>query len=301
MSESERRFRVSFQGTIRIEFLEAIKVKFWGTRGSIPAPGLGTLKYGGNTACVEVRCGEELIIIDAGSGIVSLGAELSQRMPVKASILFSHLHWDHIQGIPFFRPAYIPGNNFKLYGSKDWDTKLEYALGRQMQSPSFPGTLEEFGAEMKYFDVLEDGAVFKLGNRDQITVRSVELNHPNVSFALKIEYSGKSLVYASDTNNVSKPDERLVELARGTDLLIHDAQYTHEEYYGLKDGISRERFGHSTPEAAAQVALAANVKKLLLFHHDYLHDDATIERMVQVAAAIFPNTAAASEGMVIEL
>jgi phosphoribosyl 1,2-cyclic phosphodiesterase len=301
MAESERRFRVSFQGTISIEPLDTIKVKFWGTRGSIPAPGLGTLKYGGNTACVEVRCGEELIIIDAGSGIVGLGTELSKGAPVKASILFSHLHWDHIQGIPFFGPAYMSGNEFKLYGSKDWDTKLEYALRLQMQSPSSPASLAGLRAKMEYIDVIEDGAAFKVGSKDQITVRSVELNHPNTSFALKIEYSGKNLVYASDTNNVPKPDEKLVGLARGTDLLIHDAQYTNEEYYGLKDGISREIYGHSTPEAAAKVAAAANVKKLFLFHHDFLHDDATIERMVQVASAIFPNTAAASEGMVIEL
>jgi len=301
MAESERRFRVSFQGTISIEPLDTIKVKFWGTRGSIPAPGLGTLKYGGNTACVEVRCGEELIIIDAGSGIVGLGTELSKEMPVKASILFSHLHWDHIQGIPFFGPAYMSGNEFKLYGSKDWDTKLEYALRLQMQSPSSPASLAGLRAKMEYIDVIEDGAAFKVGSKDQITVRSVELNHPNRSFALRIEYSGKNLVYASDTNNVQKPDEKLVELARGTDLLIHDAQYTNEEYYGLKNGISKQTYGHSTPEAAAKVAAAANVKKLFLFHHDFLHDDATIERMVQVASAIFPNTAAASEGMVIEL
>ena len=301
MSESEIKLRISFQGTVRIKLLDTIKVKFWGTRGSIPAPGLGTLKYGGNTACVEVRCGEELIIIDAGSGIVGLGTELLKDMPVKASILFSHLHWDHIQGIPFFPPAYVSGNEFKLYGSRDWDTKLEYALRRQMQSPSCPASLEGFAAKIEYRDVIENGAVFKVGSEDQITVRSVKLDHPNISFAFRIEYSGKNLVYASDTNNVPKPDERLVELARGTDLLIHDAQYTNEEYYGSKNGISREIFGHSTPEAAAKVAVAAGVKKLVLFHHDYLHDDVKIEQMLQSATAIFPNTIAAREGIVMEL
>lgn len=300
MSESEMRFRVSFQGTVRIKLLDTIKVKFWGTRGSVPAPGLGTLKYGGNTACVEVRCGEELIIIDAGSGIVGLGTELLKEMPLKASILFSHVHWDHIQGLPFFQPAYTPGNEFKLHGSRDWDTGLEYALRQQMQGPSFPATLEEFRAKMEYIDIIEDGAVFNVGSKDQITVRSAELRHPNKAFAFRIEYGDKNLVYASDTDNVPKPDEKLVELARGTDLLIHDAQYTNEEYYGV-DGTFKGNRGHSTPEAAAKVAVAANVGKLLLFHHDFLHDDATIERMVQVASAIFSNTVAASEGMVIEL
>ena len=105
-----------------------LRVKFWGTRGSIASPGAGTLKYGGNTSCVEVNCGGELVILDAGTGIRNLGMELLKEMPVKASMLFSHMHWDHIQGIPFFRPAYVPGNEFSLYGNKDWETKLEYAL-----------------------------------------------------------------------------------------------------------------------------------------------------------------------------
>lgn len=300
MSESEMRFRINFQGVIKIKPLDTIKVKFWGTRGSVPSPGPGTLRYGGNTSCVEVRCDEELIIIDAGSGIVSLGNELLKEMPIKAPILFSHVHWDHIQGIPFFEPAYRSGNKFRLYGSKDWDTKLEYALRRQMQSPSFPGTLEEFKAEMEYIDVIGDGAVFKLGSKEQITVRCVELRHPNRAFAFRIEYGGKNLIYASDTESLPKPDERLVELASGTDLLIHDAQYTSEEIRSIKQRTNKS-FGHSTPEAAAEVAVAAKVKKLALFHHHFSHDDATIEQMAQVASAIFPDTVAASEGMVIEL
>ena len=301
MSESEIKLKVSFQGTIKIELLDTIKIKFWGTRGSIPAPGPGTLRYGGNTSCVEVRCGDELVIVDGGSGIVGLGAELLKQMPVKASILFSHVHWDHIQGIPFFGPAYVPGNELKLYGSRDWDTKLKYALGRQMQNPSFPATLDVLGSKMKYVDIIEHGAVFKVGSEGQIAVRTAELNHPNRSFAFRIEYGGKSMVYASDTENLPMPDPRLVELARGTDLFIHDAQYTSEEYYGLKGYSCKKTFGHSTPEAAAEAAAAADVKKLFLFHHDYLHDDATIDRMQQVACDIFPTTVAASEGMVVEL
>ena len=143
------------------------RIKFWGTRGSIPTPGPGTLKYGGNTSCVEVRCGNELVIIDAGTGIRNLGAELLKKTPVKAAILFSHVHWDHIQGIPFFRPAYTPGNEFRLYGSKNWDTRLEYALKLQMQSPNFPVTFEELnevGAQMEYIDI-DAGTVFHIGKR----------------------------------------------------------------------------------------------------------------------------------------
>jgi len=302
MSESEMRFRISFRGIVRIKLPDAIKVRFWGTRGSVPAPGQETLKYGGNTACVEMQCGKELVIIDAGTGIRNLGTELLKQMPVKAAILFSHMHWDHIQGIPFFQPIYKPGNEFKLYGNRNWSTKLEYALKSQMQSPNFPVTLEELsnvGAKIEYIDI-EAGTTFNVGASGQITVRTAELNHPDKAFAFRIEYSGKNLVYATDTESLPKPDERLVELARGTDLLIHDAQYTSEEYNGA-NGESRKDWGHSTPEAAAQVAVAANAKKLVLFHYAPHHDDATVDQMLQVASAIFPNTVAASEGMIIEL
>jgi phosphoribosyl 1,2-cyclic phosphodiesterase len=278
------------------------RIRFWGTRGSVPAPGPGTVRYGGNTSCVEVRCDRELIIIDAGTGIRNLGTELLKQMPVKASILFSHVHWDHIQGIPFFRPAYIPGNEFKLYGNKSWNTKLEYALRWQMQSPNFPVTLEEVnavGAKMEYIDI-DAGTTFNIGDTDQITIRSAELRHPDRAFGFRIEYRGKSLVYATDTENLPEPDEKMVKLAYGADLLIHDAQYTSEEYYGLNADPKRN-WGHSTPEAAAKAAAAANVKELALFHHDPYHDDAAIDRIRQMASAIFPNTVAASEGMIIKL
>ncbi len=278
------------------------RIKFWGTRGSIPSPGPGTLKYGGNTSCVEIRCGDELLIIDAGTGIRDLGTKLMKEMPVKASILFSHMHWDHIQGMPFFQPAYIPGNEFKVYGSKGWDTRLEYVLRWQMQKPNFPITLEEVsevGAHMEHIDI-DAETLFQIGDTESIVIRSVELRHPDKAFGFRIEYGGRSLVYATDTENLPEPDERLVKLAMDADILIHDAQYTSEEYYGL-DGVSRKGWGHSTPESAAIVAFAANVKKLILFHHDPYHDDVQVDQMVQTASAIFSNTIAAFEGMVIEL
>lgn len=278
------------------------RVKFWGTRGSIPTPGPGTVKYGGNTSCLEVRCGKELIILDAGTGIRDLGVELLKETPVRASILFSHVHWDHVQGIPFFQPAYIPGNEFKLYGNKNWDTKLENALKLQMQSPNFPITLDELnavGAKMEYIDI-DFGTIFRLGNSDRIIVRSVELRHPDRAFGFRIEYGGKSLVYAPDTENLPEPGDKILELSHDADVLIHDAQYTHEEYYA-PGSESKANWGHSTPEAAARTAAAANVKELILFHHDPYHEDATVDRMLLVASAIFPNVIAASEGMVIGL
>lgn len=281
---------------------EEFNIKFWGTRGSIPAPGPGTLRYGGNTACIEVQCGSELIIIDAGTGIRNLGTRLLNETPVKASILFSHMHWDHIQGIPFFRPIYIPENEFMLYGNKNWDMKLEYVLRWQMQKPTFPVSLEEIsevGAYMEYIDVDEE-AIFCIGDKDEIIVQNTRLRHTDTTYAFRIDYDGRSLVYASDTENLPEIDKKLVELASGADILIHDAQYTNEEYKGL-DGPSRRNWGHSTPEAAAKLAAASGVKKLVLFHHDPYHDDAQIDKILEIASTIFPNTIAASENATLEL
>ena len=152
---------------------------------------------------------------------------------------------------------------------------------------------------MEYIDI-GAGTVFQVGDTDPVTIRSSELHHPDKVFGFRIEYGGRSLVYATDTESLPKPDEQLMELALGADLLIHDAQYTNDEYYGL-DGEPRDNWGHSTPEAAAAMAIATNVKKLVLFHHDPYHDDAQVDQMLQTASAIFPDTIAASENMVIEL
>ena len=283
-----------FSGDFRIEF--------WGTRGLIPVPGAETVKYGGNTACVEVRCGREIIILDAGTGIRELGTKFLRESSTRASILFSHMHWDHIQGMPFFRPAYVPGNEFKLYGNKNWDVTLEATLGGQMRKPSFPISLNEMhaiGAKMEYINI-DFGTTFEIGDSQKITVHSAELNHPQRAFGFRIEYNGRSLVYATDVESLPHPGRELLELASGADLLIHDAQYTAEEYYKLSHNNDRS-CGHSTPEAAARVALEAGVNKLALFHHDPHHDDKTVDRMLRKARETFPNTVAASEGMVIEL
>ncbi|MEK7399502.1 MAG: MBL fold metallo-hydrolase [Candidatus Poribacteria bacterium] len=281
---------------------EDFKIKFWGTRGSIPVPGSGTVKFGGNTSCVEIRCGKELIILDAGTGIKNLGSELLKEMPIKASIFFSHLHWDHIQGMPFFKPIYIQGNEFTFYGSKTWDIKLENALKGQMKNPIFPVNFDivnSVGARVQYIDI-DEGKIIKIGDKDPVTIQSIELYHTDKVFGFKIEYKGRSLVYATDTENLPEPNKKLIELAHSSDLIIHDAQYTSEEYYG-SNGSSKRNWGHSTPEVAALVALKANTKRLVLFHHDPYHDDRIIEQIQQKASAIFPNTIAASESMVIEL
>jgi len=300
------RFKDHKQGIYGLYFMpkliEDFKIKFWGTRGSIPVPGAGTVKYGGNTSCVEVRCGKELIILDAGTGIKNLGSELLKETPIKASIFFSHVHWDHIQGMPFFLPIYIQGNEFKFYGSKTWDIKLENALKWQMQNPIFPvnfDTVNSVGATVQYIDI-DEGKIIQIGDKDPVTIQSIGLCHTDKVFGFKIEYKGKSVIYATDTENLPEPNKKLMELAYNADLIIHDAQYTNDEYYGL-NGSSKKNWGHSTAEVAALIALKAKVKMLVLFHHDPYHDDSIIEQIQQKASTIFPNTIAASESVVIEL
>jgi phosphoribosyl 1,2-cyclic phosphodiesterase len=284
------------------EIMGDFRIRFWGTRGSIPAPGPGTVKYGGNTSCIEVRCGQEIIVLDAGTGIRELGNELTKENPSKISILFSHVHWDHIQGMPFFQPASINDCHIRLYGNLTWKTKLEQSLKLQMKSPNFPTTLERKynnGKNMKYIDI--DGeSRFNIGQNKQISIQSFKLRHPNDAFGFRIEYNGKSMVYATDTESLPTLDDKLIGVSGSTDLLIHDAQYTRREYYGF-DGSSKKNWGHSTPEAAAKIAQASKVKKLVLFHHDPYHHDLQIDEMVKSASEIFPNTIAAYEGMAINL
>ncbi|MBD3181178.1 MBL fold metallo-hydrolase [Candidatus Poribacteria bacterium] len=285
------------------EAADQFMVKFWGTRGSMPTPGHETLRYGGNTSCVEVRCNSEIIIFDAGTGIAKLGQKLQKEEPIQASLFFSHVHWDHIQGMPFFLPAYHPGNKLKLYGNKNWSTKLEYALRWQMQSPTFPVTFDEMnktGAKMEYIDI-QRGEVFRIGADKSIIVRSGELNHPDKAFGFRVEYNGKTLVYATDVENLPHVKKDFLELAAGADFLIHDAQYTHIEYFGLNGSSPRRNWGHSTPEAAAEAAKLAGVKNLILFHHEPTHNDDKIDEMLKTAMEIFPDTVAAYEGMEINL
>ena len=156
------------------------------------------------------------------------------------------------------------------------------------------------GRMVDFADDTNGRTVVRIGNGHEVTIRTAELRHSDRAFGFRIEYNGRNLVYATDVENLPKPDKRILKLASGADLLIHDAQYTNEEYYGLT-GDPKRNWGHSTAEAAAEVAAAANVKKLVLFHHDPYHDDAKVDQMWQVASAIFPNTVSAFEGMVIEL
>lgn len=297
-------------------------VRFRGVRGSYPMPGSTTLRVGGNTACVEVWAGGHLIIIDAGTGIIGLGKDLMRKYrasggeePIVATVLFTHTHHDHTQGFPFFEPAHEGPSVLYMFGPKTFYEDIEEALSRAMLAPSFPVALAELKS-LKVIGNIEESEIIVLdqGKGPQIlnvyrderkhSPEAVEIRvmrshaHPKGGVSIyKISWADKSMVHATDTESYVGGDTRLIEFAMGADLLIHDAQYTNEEY--VTD--PKQGWGHSTPEMAIAIAQAAKVKKLVLFHHDPSHDDDTLAEIERKAQAAFPNTILAYEGLTIEL
>jgi phosphoribosyl 1,2-cyclic phosphodiesterase len=275
------------------------KVIFWGVRGSIPTPHPDMLQIGGNTSCVEIRCGKEIIIIDAGTGLRILGTKLLSEMPLRARIFFSHVHWDHIQGFPFFAPAFKKGNYYELYGGKNVTPTLEETLKGQMTYPNFPVSLDQMESEFSFHNIEENEKVYF--QNKEIVVSNTRLNHPGGGFSYRIDYASLSVIYASDTEHfIDRIDPNLLSLAKDGDLLIYDAQFTPEEYEG-KQGASLIGWGHSTWLEGVKLAKAANVKRLVLFHHDPCRTDEMIREIEKEASLKFPNTIAAYEGLEIDL
>lgn len=270
-------------------------VRFWGVRGSVPVPGSSTLKYGGNTPCIEIRAGSEIIIIDAGSGLRGLGAQLLNEMPVVARMFFTHFHWDHIQGFPFFAPAFVKGNRFDLFGAHKLTATLSETLAGQMSYPNFPVSLAEMGAQMNFHD-LREGETVACGDA---VITNAQLFHPDGVFGYRVEFGGHAVVVATDTEHYAVPDQKLLNLAEGADVLIYDAMYTPEEYAGGPDASARTGWGHSTWAEGVTVARQAGVRQLVLFHHDPNHDDGMVDHIEATAQAQFGETTAAREGMTI--
>src|SRR5262245_55763998 len=253
-----------------------MRVRFWGTRGSIPTPGHRTSIYGGNTSCVEVTTHDNTtLIFDCGSGIRLLGLDMLRRPgPHRIHLLIGHTHWDHIQGFPLFTPAFMPGTELNIYGSAAFQRSLEESLCGQMQYSYFPVKLQDVTSRIHYTE-LEEG-FFRIGD---ILVETQYLNHTAPTIGFRISADGATLAYMTDHepfSNTSGGDfhhpgeQRHIRFLRDADLLIHDAQYTSEEY-GSKLG-----WGHSPAEYVTDVAIAAGVRRLALFHHDPTHDDDAI-------------------------
>ncbi|MBI5544528.1 MAG: MBL fold metallo-hydrolase [Deltaproteobacteria bacterium] len=246
-----------------------ISVRFWGVRGSIPAPGFATVGFGGNTSCVEVRAGDDVVILDMGSGLRMLGESMG-RAPAKASLFLSHYHWDHIQGLPFFGPAYNPASALDIYGPVREGRDVRSILSGQMVAPYFPVTLEAFRARIG-FHTVADGQTIRIG---ATRVTASELNHPNGVLAYRVEHEGKAVVYATDTEHGTAADRALVALAHDAEALIYDSMYTDDEYTGSKTG-----WGHSTWSAGLQIVQKAGAKRLVLFHHEPTRTDRDLEAL----------------------
>ena len=275
---------------------EAMVVRFWGVRGSIASPGVGTLKTGGNTACVEVSFAGETVIFDLGTGLRPLGVALARKGPVRAHLFLSHYHWDHIAGLPFFAPAYDPKSELTIHGAMRRGRNVRQILSGQMIEPYFPVDLGVFNARLR-FVTLQDGGLAHLG---KAVVTAAELNHPGGALGFRLEHQGRSMVYATDFEHGTAADQRLVELARDADLLIFDAQYTPAEYEG--NGVaSKKGWGHSTYEMGAQIARRAGVKQLALYHHAPDRDDKGIARLASLARKLHKGAFAAREGLVVRL
>lgn len=272
-------------------------VRFWGVRGSIPVPGPSTQQIGGNTSCIEIQAGGELIIIDAGSGLRALGTQLLAKMPITARMFFTHFHWDHIQGFPFFAPAFIKGNRLDLFGATRLSATLSDTLAGQMSYPNFPVSLAEMAAQINFHD-LHEGEAVACGDA---VITNSQLFHPGGVFGYRIDFGGHAVVVATDTEHYAVLDQKLVALAEGADVLIYDAMYTAAEYAGGPDLPSRTGWGHSTWEEGVKIARAAGVRRLVLFHHDPDRDDAGVLRIEAAAKAAFPSAVAAREGMVLEI
>ncbi len=269
-----------------------LTIRFFGVRGSIASPGPSTVGVGGNTPCVEVRCGDTVLVLDAGTGMRALGERLLAEGIREHTVLSSHLHWDHIQGLPFFLPAWIPGHRVTLVGREG----IRAALEAQMTPPCFPVRLSDMKAELAFREIAS-GEQIRIG---AARVRAAQLNHPGGVLGYRVDYGGRSVVYATDTEHYACPDPHLVELARGADVLIYDAMYTPDEYAG-RAGPAKVGWGHSTWEAGVAVADAAGVDRLVLFHHDPQRSDAGVEAIERAADRARPGTVAAREGDVIAL
>ncbi|MFO0671435.1 MAG: MBL fold metallo-hydrolase [Polyangiaceae bacterium] len=273
-----------------------LTVRFWGVRGSIASPGPETAAVGGNTSCVEVRCGDQRIVLDAGTGLRRLGdALMKSQDPSDASLalLLSHCHWDHIQGLPFFVPAYVPRTKLHVYGGTSGGSTVREAFAHQMTAPVFPVRLDELAARIEYTEV-RHAQSFMIGD---VKVSVARGNHPGGVLAYRLDWEGQSVVYATDTEHYACVDTNLSQLADGADLLIYDAQYTPEEYRGEGGLRSKAGWGHSTYVAAAELARASGAGTLVLFHHDPQRTDAGVAAIEDKTRALFASTVAAREGM----
>lgn len=306
------------------------RVKFRGVRGSHTVSSSNTLNYGGNTSCIEVNVHGHTVIIDAGTGIIELGNDIlrdyiasgtreSSRIDINTTILFSHTHFDHICGLPFFKPAFVDNSKITMFGPDTDNNYFEDIITNFIYTPYFPVNFDDFTADIEIQSLNIAETILLYPNNPIPEVRKLsyaEINnlpentvvisaiksqaHPKDGVLIfKIEFMGKKMIFASDIEGYIGGDVKLINFARNADLLIHDAQYTYGDYASTVS--PKQGFGHSTPEIAAEVARIANVKQLAIYHMDPSYNDEAVEAMETNTKKYFPNTIAAKEGLEISL
>ena len=307
---------------------EEFKVKFRGVRGSYPCANKKFMQYGGNTSCVEVRVGGHLIILDAGTGLIELGSELlkdhimsgshlKERKPIEATMLLSHIHQDHIIGFTFFAPNHIPTTKLNVFGTSNYNEDLADELAQLLFTKTFPIDLGDIAANLNLCDIDETECIILRHGSDPIIKRvsedEVEIlpedviitsyksyAHPQEGVVIyKIEYKGKSLVYATDKETYFGGDKKLANFARGCDLLIHDTQYTTEDY--LNPHAPKQGFGHSTFDMALECQDYCHAKKVIFFHFDPSYDDDKLNSIAKIYGDLADKADFAYEGLEINI
>jgi phosphoribosyl 1,2-cyclic phosphodiesterase len=260
-----------------------MRIQFWGVRGTLPVTGRHSIRYGGNTNCISLRFGNEFLIFDAGTGIKALSNDLikKNKFPLSAKIFITHPHYDHINGIPFFRPLYMPGNRFEIYGTNHAGFNIETLISGQMDSVYFPVTMKEFGSTFTFHNLKEE--TFQIG---ELEVRTILLNHPGKCMGYRIQHKNKSFCYITDNelyfennpNYAAKTVDELIEFIHGADLVVMDTTWITDEEY-----LTKLSWGHSCVSRVIDVADRAKVKTLCLFHHDPDQMDEDIDAKLKKA------------------
>jgi phosphoribosyl 1,2-cyclic phosphodiesterase len=270
----------------------AFGLRFWGVRGSIACPSPNHVRYGGNTSCVEVFAGDERIVLDAGTGIRNLGHSFLKEGQRKARILMTHSHWDHINGFPFFSPGFSKQFSATIMAGHLRGGSIKEVLAGQMMQPTFPVPLEAMQADLSFED-FEAGDEFELPGG--LRVRTAPLNHPNNATGYRIEHGGRAVCYVTDTEHVpGKPDQNVLALIEGADIVIYDSTYTDDEF------TAKVGWGHSTWQEAVRLCRSANVKQLAIFHHDPDHEDDFMDDVARQAREVWSGAIVAREGMTLE-
>lgn len=284
-----------------------LQITYWGVRGSIACPTPRHMRYGGNTSCVQVEVADRHIILDAGTGIRELGANFLKRNIKEAIILLSHTHWDHINGFPFFTPAYVPGHSFLVRAGHllDLPGGIRAALAGQMAQPMFPVPLETMQSNIEFedFDGTKPGNSWSLEpgpgaeGKGPVTIRTTPLNHPNGAVGYRIEHDGRAFCYITDTEHrpAEGLDKGILDLISDADLVTYDCTYTDAEW------PSKVGWGHSTWQEGVRLCQAAGAKQLAIFHHDPEHDDDMMDTIAAAAAQTWDGAIVAKEGMTITL